>query len=148
MEALLNSTIAKWLGQLQTRDEASKAQLEHGLKTLAADGNESGVWEVVACASSNWAANVNEIEQLRNKLNTYEEREKELAASGVFSRESDRIEPATHKRKADDISQPQQTNDIWSEFETMIMGKGGNTGDSWMGPSGESLAALERLSRT
>lgn len=149
MEALLNSTIAKWLEQLETKDAESKKSLEAGLKALAQDGNESGVWEVVACASSNWQTNVNEIENLRNKLNTYEEREKELTASGVFSKEDNRIDTTSSgtKRKADEISPTEQngTQDIWAEFQGMLMGKGGNSGDNFLGGTSQSLNILESL---
>lgn len=149
MEALLNSTISSWLENLETKDAASKAQLQNGLKALAADGNESGVWEVVACASNRWHQNVTELEQLRTKLNSYEEREKELAASGMFSRESDRLEPAreSHKRKADELSAPPQAADIWGEFESMLMNRGGNTGDNWAPTASESANILDRLNR-
>jgi hypothetical protein len=74
MEVLMNSTIAKWLENLETKDTAAKEQLKSGLQSLIDDGNESGVWNVIACASSNWVANVNSIESLTNEVNTYKEK--------------------------------------------------------------------------
>lgn len=71
MEAVMNSTISKWLEGLDTKDVAAKDQLKNGLQSLIDEGNESGVWNVIACASSNWAANVNSIENLTNEVNSY-----------------------------------------------------------------------------
>lgn len=48
MEAMMNSTITKWLEQLETKDTASKDSLREGLKRLVSEGNESGVWEARA----------------------------------------------------------------------------------------------------
>ena len=71
MEAVMNSTISKWLEGLDTKDDSAKQQLKSGLQTLINEGNESGVWNVIACASSNWASNVNSIESLTNEVNSY-----------------------------------------------------------------------------
>ena len=68
MEVLMNSTISKWLEGLDTKDVAAKDQLKSGLQHLIDDGNESGVWNVIACASSSWIANVNSIEALTNEV--------------------------------------------------------------------------------
>lgn len=111
MEAMMNTTISKWIEQLQTKvsdeepqcrnegdahlkiaplmdemrqitlclfvptsgptgttqDAASKESLVTGLQELVKNGNESGAWNVVACASSNWVENVNKIEELTNR---------------------------------------------------------------------------------
>jgi hypothetical protein len=64
----MNSTISKWLEGLDTKDVAAKDQLKNGLQHLIDDGNESGVWNVIACASSSWIANVNSIETLTNEV--------------------------------------------------------------------------------
>ena len=71
METLMNSTISKWLEGLDTKDMAAKGQLKDGLQHLINEGNESGVWNVIACASNSWVANVNSIEALTNEVNSY-----------------------------------------------------------------------------
>jgi hypothetical protein len=71
MEILMNSTISKWLEGLDTKDVAAKDQLKNGLQHLIDDGNESGVWNVIACASNSWIANVNSIEALTNEVFAY-----------------------------------------------------------------------------
>jgi hypothetical protein len=126
MEVLMNSTIAKWLENLETKDTAAKDQLKSGLQSLIDDGNESGVWNVIACASSSWAANVNSIESLTNEVNSYKEKEKELQGT-IFANESNRVVETDRKRKADDMASD-APKDIWGEFESMMMKSGGNVG--------------------
>ena len=152
MEEIYNNVMAKWLQHLK-ETKASDGEVidtfNTGLVDLAKQGDENGVWNLIACASSNWAANVNEIEGLRTRLNGYEEKERELAkhASGTFAVENSRIEAvpsavggeAGSKRKAGGISQ--QPNDIWGDFKSMIMSQGGNLGEDYseggIRPSGQ-----------
>lgn len=96
---MMNNTIKKWIEALAAKDD-TKQQITDGLSKLVQEGNESGVWNMVACASSAWQANVNEIESLRARVNSFEEKEKQLMDSGVFSNEDARLESATTgKRK-------------------------------------------------
>ena len=140
MEQMMNSTISKWLESLNTSDAAAKDQLKDGLNRLVQSGDESGVWNVIACASSSWVSNVNQIEQLTTQLNEYREKER-LLSGGIFQSEESRVSgaipPVTgDKRKADGISQAHGASsgspgDIWSEFQTMIMAGGGNMGHDY-----------------
>ena len=144
MKAIMESTINKWLEHLEATENFSKDNLKSGLERLVQEGNPTGVWDVIACASSNWQNNVNEIESLRTKLNSYEEKEKQLQNSGIFAREESRIDThAGGKRKADDIS-PNVTRDIWGDLESMIMKQGGNDGKLLDGPS-ENAMFYQRL---
>jgi hypothetical protein len=141
MEQMMNSTISKWLENLSTTDAAAKDQLKDGLNRLVQSGDESGVWNVIACASSNWASNVNQIEQLTQQLNEYREKER-LLSGGIFQSEESRVSGnavpssltgAGEKRKIDGISHAHGAtssmgDDIWSEFQTMMMAGGGNRG--------------------
>lgn len=140
MEQLMNSTINKWLEQLETKDQASKDMLRAGLQKLVNDGNESGVWEVVACASSNWQNNVNQIEALTQEVNSYKEKEKQLQG-GLFQSENSRFTEGSlsgHKRSAPEAeseggmdsgyfanSSRGAGGDMWSELETMFSREGG-----------------------
>lgn len=157
MEQLMNSTISKWLEQLPTKDAASKDNLRSGLEKLVKDGNESGVWEVVACASSNWQNNVNQIEALTQEINSYREKEKQLQG-GLFQAESSRFFPGSSsysagqegylsgtKRPAPDSDMDRtgynaghrasefggsstSAGDMWSELESMFIREGGIKG--------------------
>lgn len=136
------STIKGWLDQFKTQDEASKTQFANGLLDLAKRGEMNGVFEIAACASSNWAANVNELETLRKRVNDYETNERELMkhASGSFGSEGARIQMASSgahdavpgvgdKRKAEDMSTAPPANDIWGQITSMMLSEGGNTGN-------------------
>ena len=147
MEQMMNSTITKWLENLETKDAAAKQQLKEGLNRLVQQGDESGVWNVIACASSNWIHNVNQIETLTHQLNEYKEKER-LISGGLFQSEEARISSSSSsaipnplmassgdKRKYDDIgmtrngmTESYSDNDIWSEFQGMMMSTGGNRG--------------------
>jgi hypothetical protein len=132
MEAMMNSTILKWIEQLETKDGKSKESLLNGLQTLVQDGNETGVWEVVACASSNWAANVNTIESQAQEINSYKEKEKQFNG-GLFAADVNRVEQVGEKRRHEDEmpSDGGQDADIWGEFQSMIMKSGGNRGHDY-----------------
>jgi hypothetical protein len=143
MEQMMNSTVSKWLEKLNTSDAAAKDQLKEGLNRLVQSGDESGVWNVIACASSNWVSNVNQIETLTTQLNEYREKER-LLTGGVFHSEESRASSLSgnsnllnsssgEKRKIDGISHLHGASsgtpgDIWSEFQTMMMSSGGNRG--------------------
>jgi hypothetical protein len=136
MQELLHTTIAGWLKDLETKDEKTKKELMQGLTGLAEKGDESGVWEVVCCASAAHAQNVNKIESLTQENTQYKERERQLQG-GLFQHESSRLGSISasdigvgDKRKADDIS-PQP--DIWGEFQNMLMSNGGNVGADYSG---------------
>ena len=146
MEQMMNSTITKWLENLDTKDAAAKLQLKEGLNRLVQQGDESGVWNVIACASSSWVHNVGQIEQLTQQLNEYKEKER-LLTGGLFQSEESRLSASANsavppvgsiageKRRYDDMgsthggsSGNNGDHDIWSEFQSMMMSAGGNRG--------------------
>lgn len=59
---------------LQLKDPEVKNLMHARMEDLAKQGNETGVWEILACASSNHRANVNQIENLTNELNSYRDK--------------------------------------------------------------------------
>lgn len=150
MQEMLNTTISKWLENLNMPDTQAKDQLRDGLNRLVQSGDETGVWNVVACASSNWVHNVNQIETLTQQLNEYKEKER-LISGGLFQSEDTRMSSqlagggyssaiphpnsisSGEKRKADFISSAhgatsRMPGDIWGEFEDMLLSSGGNKG--------------------
>lgn len=139
MEQMMNSTISKWLENLETKDAAAKQQLREGLNRLVQQGDESGVWNVIACASSNWVHNVNQIETLTQQLNEYKEKER-LLSGGIFQAEESRISSAAPgtKRSYDEMNtlthgstnnmSMRSDENIWDDFQSMMMSRGGNRG--------------------
>lgn len=129
----METTIAKFLADLQTKDEKTKEDLRAGLDRLAQRGDETGVWEVMACASAAHVARVTELEQLRTEVNAFRERDKALQQGGIFASEASRIDDgsAGYKRKSDEISTSVTDNgvpDIFEEFTNTIMRDGGISG--------------------
>lgn len=157
MEQLMNSTITKWLEQLPTKDANSKDTLRAGLEKLVKDGNESGVWEVVACASSNWQNNVNQIEALTQEVNSYREKERQLQG-GIFQSEPSRFAPvglAGQKRSAPEgegggsgyptMGMMAGGGDMWSELESIFAREGGIRGVDYSGQQASVGGAREAV---
>lgn len=133
MKTLLETTMARFLEDLQTRDSKTKEDLKEGLARLAQRGDESGVWEVMACASASHVEKVNELEKLRSEVNDFREKERQLQG-GLFASEAARVkDPAQEhgKRKFDEISTSHTDNgvpNIFDEFTNTIMNMGGIQG--------------------
>jgi hypothetical protein len=137
MEQMMNSTITKWLENLETKDAAAKHQLSKGLNRLVQQGDESGVWNVIACASSNWVHNVNQIKTLTQQLNEYKEKER-LLSGGIFHAEESRMAShASGKRSFEEMNTlthgstnlTSRTNEnLWDDFQSLMMGRGGIKG--------------------
>lgn len=136
---------------LQLKDPEVKKSMHERMETLANQGNETGVWEILACASSNHRANVHQIEALNNELNSYREKERQLQG-GVFGSESSRVEQVGTKRVRQDqddyrdplaaassSSRPNDPSNIWMDFQDMVMRQGGNTGSDYSQGSSSGL---------
>jgi hypothetical protein len=126
MQQVLQTTIARFIADLETKDEKTKEDLTASLTSFANDGRDTGVWEVMACASTAHVARVTELENLRIENNALKEREQALSC-GVFGNETARMtsnedQPQQQKRKAEDISEP--TN-MWDDFQSMLNNSGG-----------------------
>ena len=79
--------------------------------------DNSGVWQVVACASANYGKKLEELERLRGEVDGYKSR------GGEFQSDESR------KRKADDAPGKSTGSDIWGDFEASMKGK-----TSWAPP--------------
>lgn len=149
---------------LQLKDPEIKNSMHAKMEELAKQGNETGVWEILACASSNHRASVNQIETLtqvislvyllffvskltptiNQELNSYKDKERQLQG-GLFQSEMSRFQQDTNQigsagvkraRAEDSIagggamdnSIMGESNDIWSDFHSMVMRSGGNRG--------------------
>ena len=72
--------------------------------------DNSGVWQVVACASANYGKKLEELERLRGEVDGFR------ARGGEFQSDESR------KRKADDA--PSRSGaDVWSDFEASMKGQ-------------------------
>lgn len=116
MNEMMNGVIQNWISHLSAADEASKEQLKAGLQSLVNEGNESGVWQVVACASANFQNSVLEIERLTNEVNSLRQM-KEQFEQGRLADEESRISGS--KRSVEEISED-EVRDVWSELQNIM----------------------------
>jgi hypothetical protein len=128
MQGVLQSSISKFIADLDTKDEQIKLDLTTSLQNIANKGQESGVWEIMACASAGHALRVTELETLRTENNALKERETALSA-GMFTSEGARVGTSTtgdqggsRKRGPDEIA---PATCMWDDFQTMLSDSGG-----------------------
>ena len=124
--------IDPWLEALPGLDPASREKVKKGLKDLIdLAAQDSGVWQVMCCASAAHQQSVTRLEQLQRE--TSELREK--VSGGHFGGDSQRMSDAqdissnaSGKRKHNVISTP-ETSDVklgvWDDFEVMMKRENG-----------------------
>lgn len=122
MKQCLDTVIAKWLEE-SVDSEANRNTFKQGLERLVKDtAEDSGVWQVVVCASAAHARRATEIEKLRLECEQLKTR-----TTGDFGSE------ASRKRLREDGAVPavgegeargsDDKGDFWFGFEDLIKGK-------------------------
>lgn len=129
MQNELKNGIDTWLQAMDLKNPESRLQFRQGLENLADRTKESGVWDVVCCASAMHRNNVNELARLQSEnsaLRTH------LGANAyTFQAPHSRIESnvlppdsqtVLGKRGADEpLQQPETiTNNYWDDFEKAV----------------------------
>ena len=85
MKNSLDTVIAKWLDD-SVENESVRTQFKEGMERLVTNtAEDSGVWQVVVCASAAHARKLNEIERLRT-----EHEELKTKMGGEFGQEASR----------------------------------------------------------
>lgn len=121
MKNSLDTVIAKWLED-SVENEAVRTQFKEGMERLVKNtAEDSGVWQVVVCASAAHARRLNEIERLR--METEELKTKmngEFGNEGSRKRAREEISTGGKESRAESL-----TADFWSGFEECVRdGKG------------------------
>lgn len=118
MQNVLDNVITKWLDTVETQNPESKEQFKTGLNKLVDNtAEDSGIWQVVACASSAHMRTVNELEQMRTDYNAL----KEKMEGGQFARTEDQIQVGNKRRATESIDPEEpERRDIWGDFELMM----------------------------
>jgi hypothetical protein len=113
MKNSLDTVIAKWLED-SVENEAVRTQFKEGMERLVKNtAEDSGVWQVVVCASAAHARKLNEMERLRA-----EHEELKVKMGGEFGQETSR------KRIRDDKVDNEKP-DFWFGFDENVKdGKG------------------------
>lgn len=119
MRQALETVITNWL-QDSVQDERVREEFKKGMGRLVEDtAEDSGVWQVVACASNVHARRLQEIDAMRAENEKLKARD-----TGAFSDESSRKRPREETGGPGDAG-----GNIWVEFEQEC-----RTGRSLAGP--------------
>jgi DNA repair exonuclease SbcCD ATPase subunit len=116
MMAKINTTIATWLQSMGGLPEEKRTQVRHGLEELAkATAEDSGLFQVMCCASEQHIANVTQLEEVRRERDELQKR----LEGGTFAREEARV---GEKRRSDVISadEPAKAGGMWDDFKIML----------------------------
>jgi len=123
MKQCLDTVVARWLEE-SVENEANRTSFKQGLERLVRDtAEDSGVWQVVVCASSAHARRATELEKLRlgcDQLRTKTVGEFGSEASRKRGREEGAIPAvgeASNRDSGDDKS------NFWVGFEDSLRGK-------------------------
>jgi len=109
MRQALETVITTWL-QDAVQDEKVREEFKQGMSRLVENtADDSGVWQVVACASNVHARRLQELEQFRME-------NEQLKARGA----GDFKDEASRKRGRDEGGAAEGTGNIWTEFEQEI----------------------------
>ena len=116
MKQSLDTVINRWLED-SVENENVRSQFKEGMERLVKNtAEDSGVWQVVVCASAAHAKRTNELERLR-----LEHEELKTKVGGEFagegSRKRGREEPGPSSDRAEGVT------DFWAGFEESIKGK-------------------------
>jgi trehalose-6-phosphate synthase len=114
MKTALDTVVAKWLDD-SVENEGVRSQFKEGMERLVKNtAEDSGVWQVVVCASAAHARRANELERLRT-----EHEELKTRMNGEFGNEASRKRPREETKEA----AAEGSSDFWAGFEDSIKGK-------------------------
>ena len=118
MQQSLNTVIAKWLED-SVENESVRTQFKDGMERLVKNtAEDSGVWQVVVCASAVHSRRLNEIEKLRG-----ENEELKNKMNGEFGGKE-----GLGKRAREETKEAEKDGaDFWGGFEDHFKTKGFDT---------------------
>ena len=113
MKNSLDTVIAKWLDD-SVENEGVRTQFKEGMERLVKNtAEDSGVWQVVVCASAAHARRINEIESLRT-----EHEQLKTKMTGEFGQEASR--KRAREETKDEPAPAGQGSDFWTGFEEFV----------------------------
>ena len=122
MKTSLDTVIAKWLDD-SVENETVRTQFKEGMERLVKNtAEDSGVWQVVCCASAAHARRLGEMEKLQSEYN-----ELKTKVTGEFGSEASRKRPRDDAGQAagsgPGAAEADRSGDFWAGFEDSIRGK-------------------------
>jgi hypothetical protein len=121
MKTSLDTVISKWLED-SVENEAIRSQFKDGMERLVKNtAEDSGVWQVVVCASAAHSRRLNELEKLR-----VEHEELKTRMTGEFGAEASRKRgrEETKEGSAPGAAGAGGEGDFWAGFEDLARTKG------------------------
>lgn len=113
MQQSFDNVIKKWLEDI-VQDESVRKQFESGVTRLVQDTEEeNGIWQVVCCASNRHLKDMQEIEQLKDRINTMEQGKTPEFANTEARKRTREEEPPKHTG-----------GDIWQDFSAYMQSNG------------------------
>jgi chromosome segregation ATPase len=115
MQQSLNTVIAKWLDD-SVENEGVRTQFKEGMERLVKNtAEDSGVWQVVVCASAAHSRRLTELEKLRGECEELKTRVNGEFGGGLGKRaREEAAEPAV----------PGSGADFWNGCEDLLKSKG------------------------
>jgi hypothetical protein len=109
MKQFLDDALMNYMKQI-VADEKLREEFQKGMNRLVDETEETGVWQVMCCASNAHTKSIQEIERLR-----IENDELKLRGGGDFKEDSSR------KRGRDETAEAHEdSSNVWMQFEKEI----------------------------
>jgi chromosome segregation ATPase len=119
MKTSLDTVIAKWLDD-SVENEAIRSQFKEGMERLVKNtAEDSGVWQVVVCASAAHTRRISELEKLRA-----EHEELKTRMTGEFGTENSRKRGRDESKEGAIGGADGEKTDFWAGFEDSDKGRG------------------------
>ena len=110
----LQNKISKWVDSIDVTDEKIKADFLKGMEKIVTETKEdSGVWQIMCCASAAHLSNVNKLNEITEKYNSLQKQ----VDGGTFRAEETRAA----KRPREEPS----SRSVWDDFEASMRSGGG-----------------------
>jgi superfamily II RNA helicase len=127
MKKQLDTMIAEWLQGIDVTNEEVKKEFMTGMERIVKDTkDESGVWQVMCCASAAHRRNVTQLQQIQEEYNTLKTR----VEGGTFRAEDARVQ-TKRPREGDEGGGAAPSlsggGNVWDEFESFMKTGGGVT---------------------
>jgi len=120
MKTQLDTMITEWLKDIDVSNEEVKTEFMTGMERIVKDTkDDSGVWQVMCCASNAHRRNVMQLQKVQEEYNEL----KNKVEGGTFRNEEARL----GKRRQMEEEPTRGSGNIWDEFESYMKSGGLNS---------------------
>jgi len=119
MKTQLDTMITEWLKDIDVSNEEVKTEFMTGMERIVKDTkDDSGVWQVMCCASNAHRRNVTQLQKVQEEYNEL----KNKVEGGTFRNEETRL--GKRRQTEEPVQGP---GNIWDEFESYMKAGGLNS---------------------